>query len=376
MPSDAEYYSKCIDEKKGEWYNRKEYVGRQGGIKKIMKRCQNCGFEVADEAVFCKACGSKIVVSDTAQGAAQFQGGQTGSVGQTGYTDNVGNTGSTGNTGYGAPQMENVTYSAEQVSNGPLPSTDIKPKNNKTLIAVIAGGAAAVLVLLLLVLVIILAVSLGGGGYKKPVKTLVNNVNSRNTDITKYIDCVAPGFVSSTYKDARKLLKGGDATEELDEAIEDAFDDAFSENDKTYGKDWKITVEYKDAEKLDKDDLEDIQDSWENMYDILDDMNLDDEDSWEEIADALDDKYDTELDPDKAAALMSKFVDNVENVKITAGYKLKLKLTIEGKKDEDSETVKVNVIKCNGKWIIDPISTAALAGMSPSSLQYYGGSMW
>ena len=149
-----------------------------------MKRCQNCGFEVADEAVFCKACGSKIVVSDTAQGAAQFQGGQTGSVGQTGYTDNVGNTGSTGNTGYGAPQMENVTYSAEQVSNGPLPSTDIKPKNNKTLIAVIAGGAAAVLVLLLLVLVIILAVSLGGGGYKKPVKTLVNNFNRRNSDIT------------------------------------------------------------------------------------------------------------------------------------------------------------------------------------------------
>ena len=339
-----------------------------------MKRCQNCGFEVADDAVFCKSCGSKIVVPEAAQGAG-FQSGQTEPTGQTGYTENVGNTGSTGNTGYGVPQMEDVTYSAEQVTNGPSASTEIKPKNNKTLIAVIIGGVVAVLVLLLLIIAIIVVVSLGGG-YKKPVKTLVNNVNSRNTDVTKYMDCLAPGFVSSTYKDARKLLKGGDATEELDEAIEDAFDDAFSEYDKTYGKDWKVSVEYKDIEKLDKDDLEEIQDSWETVYDALENMNLDDEDSWEDIADALDDKYDTELDPDKAAALMGKFVDNVENVKITAGYKLKIKMTIEGKKDEDSETVKVNVIKCNGKWIIDPVSTAALAGMSPYSLQYYGGDMW
>ena len=100
-------------------------------------------------------------------------------------------------------------------------------------------------------------------------------------------------------------------------------------------------------------------------------MDLDDEDKWEEVADHLDDEYDTELDSDKAAALMGKFLDNVENVKITAGYKVKIKFTIEGKKDEDSETCKVNIIKCNGKWIIDPVSAAATAGLSPYSLQYY-----
>ena len=356
-----------------------------------MKFCQNCGFEVADDAVFCKSCGSKIIVSETTQGA-QFQGGQTADFGQAnpmgqtgntdnagntssaGYTDNTGNTGSTGNTGYGAPQMEDVTNSAEQVTNGPAASTEIKPKDNKPLIGVIIGGVAAVLVLLLLIIVIVLAVALGGGGYKAPVNDLVKNLNKRSNNVEKYMDCVAPAFVSSTYKDARKLLKGGDAKEEMDEAIEDAFEDAFKELDKTYGKDWKISVEYKDKEKLDKDDLEEIQDSWEAAYDILDDMDLDDEDKWEDIADNIDDEYDTELDPDKAAALMGKFVDNVENVKITAGYKLKIKLTIEGKKDEDSQTYKVNVIKCNGKWIIDPISTAALAGMSPYSLQYYD--MW
>ncbi|MCR5012064.1 MAG: zinc ribbon domain-containing protein [Lachnospiraceae bacterium] len=349
-----------------------------------MRKCQNCGFEVADDAVFCKSCGSKIIVSESPQ-ETQFQGGQTaafgqtdpaGHTGQTGYTENIGNTGSTGNTGYGAPRMEDVTNSAEQVSSGPSTSTEIKPKDNKALIGVIIGGVAALVVLILLIVVIILAVALGGGGYKKPVKNLVNNLNNRSSNVEKYMDCVAPGFVSSTYNDARKLLKGGDAKEELDEAIEDKFDDAFSDLDKTYGKDWKISVEYKDVEKLDKDNLEDIQDSWEALYDILDDMDLDDEDKWEEVADHLDDEYDTELDSDKAAALMGKFVDNVENVKITAGYKVKIKFTIEGKKDEDSETCKVNIIKCNGKWIIDPVSAAATAGLSPYSLQYYNGSMW
>ena len=220
-------------------------------------------------------------------------------------------------------------------------------------IGIIAAAAVAVIAIL-----IILISSLGA--YKKPINTLVSLANKKSTNIPAYVDCVAPSFVSSSYKSLLGTLKGGDAKKELEETIKDAFDDAWDELEDEYGKNWKISVEWKDADRLSNKKLDAIKDRWEDIADTLGKAELDDEDTYESIADSLDDKYDTELNTKQVAQIMGKLADQFENAKITDGYEVDLKLTIEGKDGHDTTKMDgIYVIKVNGQWIIDPTSGAA-----------------
>ena len=96
-------------------------------------------------------------------------------------------------------------------------------------------------------------------------------------------------------------------------------------------------------------------------------MNLDDEDTWEDIADYLDDEYDTELKPEKAVKLGDNLLKKLDNFKITEGYEVKVKVSIEGKSNKDSTTMSANVIKAGGQWFIDPLSFSE-GGISAASL--------
>ena len=102
---------------------------------------------------------------------------------------------------------------------------------------------------------------------------------------------------------------------------------------------------------------------------MIEKLEIDDEDFWEEISDALDDEYDTELNTAKAAKMGANLLKKLDKFEITDGYEVKVKVSIEGKDDKESETITANVVKADGKWFIDPLSLSDL-GISANSLMY------
>ena len=166
--------------------------------------------------------------------------------------------------GNAAPQNPNPAFDAAPNAGA------AKKKINPAIIGGIAVGAVV-----LIALIILLISSLGA--YKKPIKNLVGLANKRSTNVTAYLDCVAPPFVSSSYKSLLGTLKGGDAKKELDEAIKDKTDDLWDELEDQYGKGWKITIEWKDADKLSNKKLDDVKDRWEDLAKLLSKADLDDE---------------------------------------------------------------------------------------------------
>lgn len=346
-----------------------------------MKICPKCNAQQTDDTKFCNNCGAPLgdvepVADNNApadnntpagnndQSASPFpmpvMNGSSDNSQPMGMPQNNMGGNMNGNMGGGpAPQQPgmNPLFSAPPVE---------QPKKKNTGLFLIIGGVAACLVI---AVIVVLVLVLGGGGYKKPINKLVGLVNSQSTDVNAYMNCISPSFVSETYKEALGLIKGGDAKSELTDAINDAADEAWDGIKDEFGKDWKVSVEYKKNKKLSDKDLEKLQKNYDSLAKTLDKMKLDDEDTWEDIADWLDDEYDTELNTAKAAKMGENLLKKLDNFKITDGYEVKVKVNIEGKDKKESETMEANVIKANGQWFIDPLSFSE-GGVSASSLMY------
>lgn len=182
----------------------------------------------------------------------------------------------------GAAQGGGVTYGG----------TDTVKNTNKAVAVIIA--AAAVILVILIVLVNLLF----GGGYKKPVD---NMVKAMETGKGKYLYKAMPEFlIEYQYEDEKK----SDIYDDLDESME-LITGMLEEE---YGDDIKISYKIKDKDKIDKDDLEDLEDS-------------------------IKDKYD-------------------EKVRVSKGYELKVKMKIKGDDDKDEDTTTIKVYKIEGDWCL------------------------
>lgn len=166
-------------------------------------------------------------------------------------------------------------------------------KNKNKAIAVLIAAVAVILVI-----IIVLVNLLSGGGYKKPID---NMMKAMETGKGKYLYKTMPEFlIEYEYEDEKK----SDIYDELDEIMESITDALEGE----YGDDIKISYKIKDKEKIEKDDLEDLEDSIKDEYD--------------------------------------------EKVKVSKGYELKIKMKIKGDDDKEEETATINVYKIDGDWCL------------------------
>ena len=348
-------------------YVNQFYQPKKGN--KTMKICPKCNSQHSDDTKFCNNCGTllgdAVVENNSAAGnnsaapdqsSTPFPGPifsgtpnntQPQGMPQPGFNTN--------NMGGAAPQPAmNPLFSAPPVE---------EPKKKKSPMPFILIGVAVCFVVVIAAILVLLL----GGGYKKPINKLVSLVNAQSTDVNAYMSCVTPPFVPETYKEALGLIKNGDAKDELNDAINEVFEEAWDGIKEEYGKDWKVSIEFKKNKKLSDKDIDKLQKSYDDLSKTLDKMNLDDEDTWEDIADYLDDEYDTELKPEKAVKLGENLLKKLDNFKITEGYEVKVKVSIEGKSNKDSTTMSANVIKAGGQWFIDPLSFSE-GGISAASL--------
>lgn len=122
---------------------------------------------------------------------------------------------------------------------------------------------------------------------------------------------------------------------------------------------WKKPIDnyFKGMEKA---NLKTYQKAYPDFYN--DKMDLD-EDDMDDMKDSLEDKYGEKIkisykitksekikkdDLKKVQEYIKKVYD--EDVKVSAGKEVKVKATIKGKKDDDTDTSKMYVYKIDGKW--------------------------
>ena len=191
-----------------------------------MKTCQNCGAQLADDAVFCTTCGAASPVAPAMN----------------------------------APAMNAPVVEAAPNFNAyaPMDAVSNTGKSKKKLFLFGGIGLAVIAVIVALLLVF-----LGGGGKggnaspEKAVTAFWSAFNDRD----------AEGILVAVLPDQDKVWE---ATEKEEDLTRDDFVDTFQElidmYDGLFGDDWKINFEIKDTEFLDKEDYEDFQDDFKEEF--------------------------------------------------------------------------------------------------------------
>lgn len=324
-----------------------------------MKTCLKCGAQLPDDAIFCNSCGEKLPEND----------GQINLAKNDAPAEKTANSKAANNNTPNNDASVNVNPAPAP---NPAPNNNVQadfPTNNETLNNAkkqtkqkLIGLVAVVLAVLILV-ILVASLILGSSSYKKPIKDLVNAVNKRSTKIESYAGSFLPSFGLTALNDTMKLVKSKapDAYKEFDEELTDRINEMYEDLADTYGDNFKVSVEYKDAQKIEKDSREwnEIEDAWTNLYFMLEKAKIDDDDLYDDIADDLEDEYDvsfSDKDIDKMEKIGENLLDKVDTAKIEEAYKIKIKVTIKGSEDDDSEKIDFYVVKINGKWIIDPAS--------------------
>lgn len=241
--------------------------------------------------------------------------------------------------------------------------TATQSKVSKKLLTGIIAAVAVVVAVVVLILV------LGAGGYKKPVDALTKAVNSHVTSVDKLASAALPGFAESAYKKAVKVLKSSDDVKDAIKEAEESLEEVYDDMDDEYGKGWKVVFDYGKGEKVDKDDFEDIADTYSALYDsffedAIDEIKDFDKYDYEDMADSLDIKV---ADAKSLCKTATDFMSKFEECKVTGAYELTGRLIIQDKKGktvEKSDKITVRVIKLNGDWMIDYLGLADEMGYS------------
>ncbi len=342
--------------------------------------CTKCGSEVADNMKFCTNCGQPVEqktpaptpVEESKEEVTQEAQQTTDATAQTSAQETPETEGKTVGAkvddfvNAGKKTIQNVKES-EQLNKATRKVKDVAKNvaenekvaaatekvkgkydtldDNKKKIVKIGGIVVAVLVVVLLFSLIS---SCFGGNYKTPLKEANKVINKKQTDVDKIVDTMTPSFVADTYKDLMKVMKKSDMEEDMKDKLddmEDSLDDMYDALEDEYGKNVKSSYKITDKDKLDKDDLEEIQDAYNDSGDDI----LDAED---DIEDLLDESELSNSEQKKVKKILMNYGKKLEKAKVKKGYELDVEFKVKGKEDDESGDAKVTVIKVNNEWII------------------------
>ena len=218
--------------------------------------CSNCGAELAEGAAFCTKCGAKT-------------GDQSGQ-------------------GNGNNPVTPVQMPGQGAGNN-----SGRKLSNKS-IGIIAVAVVGVLVLFLLVKFVSLIAT---PGYERPLKNYFNSIEKY--DVGKAMDSL-PDYITDQVND---MIDDG-----YDGDIEGYSDDFQEMLENQFGKKIRISYEIKDKDRMDKDDIEELEGQVEYSYD--------------------------------------------EKVNIKDAYTLEIEGEIKGSEEEESFDEELIVIKIGSKWYL------------------------
>lgn len=238
--------------------------------------------------------------------------------------------------------------SIQQANAQPSEGQPKRANKNKSKLPLFAG-----LVAILVIATIIIVVVITSKPYMKPINDFMDAINKKTTNQLNLEYTLEPDFCVTADKKVESALKNSDdhmdALEDNNDYLEDRYDNLDDEYDS-----WKLTFEMKSKERMDEDDLEDIEDSCNDYFDDYLDSLIDyyedilDDGDFEDLADNFD------ITEKQAKSYVNALVNHYkahEDVKITDGYEIKGKFIIKTDDDEyKTDTVTICVVKINGDW--------------------------
>lgn len=250
---------------------------------------------------------------------------------------------------YQTPETETeYTTPVEAPAANPVKDLIQKIMGDKKLLMAAAGGV----LVLIIALIVIISLAKGPNKVTTPLDLQMDLQNAKNYKSYEKAQLkVTNGLADDEMEDITKILKKSSEydVEDLKEDFEDGVEDLVDE----YGKNYKFYYEIEDKDKIEKDDLKDIEDDLQDSArDSYKDIKDTDEDDIEDLADMLDIK---ESDAKKLINIMVKYYKGLKSAKITDGYELEVTYYVDGKElDEPKELreVTIEVYKVDGKWVI------------------------
>ncbi|MCR5118144.1 MAG: zinc ribbon domain-containing protein [Lachnospiraceae bacterium] len=349
-----------------------------------MKICPNCNTNNSDDSSFCAECGTPLAdVAPAAEASAEKPAADAANANAAPAADAQPETSPVVAESGSVEAAPDTQGAFAQIPQGGTEGAAFDPNTGAPINAfdpntgapITAGAPSKKLLMPVIiaaaVVVILLLVLLFGKSYKSPINTLVNNVNKHSKNITSYASAVLPDFALSYLGDVMSIAKKKDGWSDVKDKIDETFDEAFDSLEDQYGSHVKVSLKITSAKKLSKSKIKDIEENYENIYDTLDNLELDDDDTWDSLSDSLEDE-DMDLsssDIKKLQKSTKKFLQKLDKFKVSQAYKVKADITIKGSEDDDEmEDVEFNVIKVNGKWYVDALG---YMGGSVSSLMRY-----
>lgn len=233
----------------------------------------------------------------------------------------------------------------EMIANPKAVWEKIKAVPKKVWIGIGAGVAA--------ILALILCLSIFTNTYKTPIRLLEATLNNKKASAQMTKEAAQyNGLCEKEYKKIAKIMKKSDS---YDEALE-SYEESIEYKKENYGDNFKIKYKITDKEKLDKDELKDIQKAirseGKGYYNYYSDLESED---YEDIADSLD------ISKSQARELAKQYKSigkTLKSAKVTKGFRLTVTKIITGSElDEpiEQEDIEICVYKVNGRWVSDRV---------------------
>lgn len=233
----------------------------------------------------------------------------------------------------------------EMIANPKAVWEKIKAVPKKVWIGIGAGVAA--------ILALILCLSIFTNTYKTPIRLLEATLNNKKASAQMTKEAAQyNGLCEKEYKKIAKIMKKSDS---YDDALE-SYEESIEYKKENYGDNFKIKYKITDKEKLDKDELKDIQKAirseGKGYYNYYSDLESED---YEDIADSLD------ISKSQARELAKQYKSigkTLKSAKVTKGFKLTVTKIITGSElDEpiEQEDIEICVYKVNGRWVSDRV---------------------
>lgn len=245
--------------------------------------------------------------------------------------------------------FENQVQQEKSVQEAPA-ATEAVEKAKKFPVKLVAILGVAVVA----IIAVILLIGALSNTYKAPIKNEVKLLNTKSyAQYEKLSIAQFNGLCESEMKAIYKLRQKSDDYDKSEE--KEDFKDEIEDMKDEYGNNYKYSIKIEDKEKIDRDELKDLQedlrDRGEAILDELKDLES------EDIEDMADEAGISKAQCKKMIKKMKSIAKTLKKAKISAGYDLDITTILRGSElDERQESEDTcTVYKINGRWVSESV---------------------